>query len=238
MYRRLVIEAVQRIRSQFQNGRVFGVKDSLAEQSQFADKHHWMDAPAEKWQPLTLEELKALFEKATKPFWVSGGWAIDLFLGRQTRPHSDLDISVSRSDQLYFQSFLSSWELQVADGGLRSWKSGEKLISPAYNIWGRRVVEGSWNLQIMLCDLSDTEWIYRRNNAIRGPISELAWTDKGGLKVLSPTIQLLYKSRNPREKDELDLQECLAAFSAKQRKQLKQYILNDSGPSHPWLEAL
>ena len=30
--------------------------------------------------------------------WVDGGWGVDALLGRQTRPHSDLDIALRHSD--------------------------------------------------------------------------------------------------------------------------------------------
>jgi lincosamide nucleotidyltransferase A/C/D/E len=30
--------------------------------------------------------------------WVDGGWGVDALLGRQTRPHDDLDIAVKHSD--------------------------------------------------------------------------------------------------------------------------------------------
>jgi len=34
-----------------------------------------------------------------KGFWcVAGGWAIDMFLGKQTRPHEDMEIVVLRRD--------------------------------------------------------------------------------------------------------------------------------------------
>ncbi|MBO9666232.1 MAG: hypothetical protein J7501_05410 [Bdellovibrio sp.] len=60
----------------------------------------------EKWQALSVNEVQELFKDSQKDFWISGGWAIDIFLGEQTRPHDDLDISISRADQIYFQDLL------------------------------------------------------------------------------------------------------------------------------------
>jgi hypothetical protein len=34
-----------------------------------------------------------------RPWWVAGGWALDLVLGRKTRPHADLEISMLTGDQ-------------------------------------------------------------------------------------------------------------------------------------------
>ncbi|MBN6041845.1 nucleotidyltransferase domain-containing protein [Amycolatopsis sp. 195334CR] len=32
------------------------------------------------------------FERAGVPVWIAGGWGIDALVGRQTRPHADLDL--------------------------------------------------------------------------------------------------------------------------------------------------
>ena len=34
-----------------------------------------------------------------QPWWVAGGWALDLFLGRKTRPHADLEFSILAADR-------------------------------------------------------------------------------------------------------------------------------------------
>ncbi len=68
-----------------------------------------------KWEQLTIENLKSVLSCSEKPYWISGGWALDLFLQRKTRKHDDLDISIRRQDQSYFQKILSSWDLQACD---------------------------------------------------------------------------------------------------------------------------
>ncbi|MGD6844537.1 nucleotidyltransferase domain-containing protein [Bacillus infantis] len=45
-----------------------------------------------------------------KPWFVAGGWAIDLFIGKQTRPHADLEIGIFREDQQALKSYLEDWE--------------------------------------------------------------------------------------------------------------------------------
>lgn len=196
----------------------------------------------ERWDPLSIEELKTLFGSSARPYWVSGGWAIDLFLGRQTRAHEDLDISIARADQAHFQSLLSGWDLQVVDPPnskiLRTWKERERLDRPSYNIWSRKQVGGPWNIQIMLCDFENSEWLYRRNGDIRGPLDEFAWVREDGLKILSPVVQLLYKARNPREKDLQDLENCLPKLTPNQRQRLRELVLADSSKDHPWLTLI
>ena len=38
--------------------------------------------------------------------WLDGGWAVDAHVGRQTRPHNDIDIALQASDSLALQSAL------------------------------------------------------------------------------------------------------------------------------------
>ncbi len=39
-------------------------------------------------------KLYKLFEENDIEVWIDGGWGIDALLGKQTRPHSDLDIAI------------------------------------------------------------------------------------------------------------------------------------------------
>jgi lincosamide nucleotidyltransferase A/C/D/E len=36
-----------------------------------------------------------LLERARCPVWIDGGWGVDALLGRQTRPHADLDLAIA-----------------------------------------------------------------------------------------------------------------------------------------------
>jgi lincosamide nucleotidyltransferase A/C/D/E len=42
--------------------------------------------------------IYAGLERLGVPIWIDGGWSVDALLGRQTRPHSDLDIAVETSN--------------------------------------------------------------------------------------------------------------------------------------------
>jgi hypothetical protein len=90
----------------------------------------------------------------------------------------------------------------------------------------------------MLGDFENGDWIYRRNKNIRGTKSEFGWTADDGLQVIAPEIQLLYKSRSPRDKDTQDFTNCLAVFGKDQKEKLRKMLILDSGESHPWLGAL
>ncbi|MGH9027589.1 MAG: nucleotidyltransferase domain-containing protein, partial [Acidimicrobiia bacterium] len=42
------------------------------------------------WEPLRPTDLRGLLADLRATWWIAGGWALDLFLGRQTRTHEDL----------------------------------------------------------------------------------------------------------------------------------------------------
>ncbi|WP_232836957.1 nucleotidyltransferase domain-containing protein [Lentzea terrae] len=53
------------------------------------------------WDPLRPAEVAGLFTGVQ--WWVAGGYAIELAVGRPLRPHSDIDVLLLRRDQLAVQ---------------------------------------------------------------------------------------------------------------------------------------
>ena len=51
--------------------------------------------------------LRDRFRREGIPFWVDGGWGVDALLGRQTRPHADLDVVLLRHDRERFVATLA-----------------------------------------------------------------------------------------------------------------------------------
>ena len=47
--------------------------------------------PENQAQLDALSELAMLFSSHGMEFWLRGGWALDFLLGRETRPHEDVD---------------------------------------------------------------------------------------------------------------------------------------------------
>jgi hypothetical protein len=192
-----------------------------------------------KWERLELNSLKTLLNSVLVPWWVAGGLAIDLFLKRETRTHDDLDIVINRADQLKFISALKDWDLRATDppGSLLPLK-GEEASPNANAIWCREDETAPWRFEILLAPFSQSEWIYRRVSDIRGPIDSFGWQTSENIRVISPEIQLLYKSKARRQKDEVDFQNCLPLLSSKQKNWLKTSIQIEHGTEHPWLALL
>lgn len=187
------------------------------------------------------ESVIKILVRAGEPFWLAGGRALDLFLGRETRKHEDLDIGIMRKDQLAFQKALSGWDLRAADppgsGSLLPWPEGHYYELPIHNIWCRENENANWGLELLFTEFDGDEWVYRRNSQIRGPLESYFWKTEEGLLVIAPEIQLLYKSRNLREKDELDFANCLPELDSEQKERLRGWIEIDSGANHTWLTS-
>lgn len=188
-----------------------------------------------QWKRFEIDQFSSLIRGTAAPWWVAGGLAIDLFLGRTTRTHEDLDIVIDREDQKEFLRVLSGWDLRATHppGTLQTLKGN--LASPSANaIWCRENESAAWRFEFLLAPFSSDEWIYRRTAKIRGPRDSFGWKTSDGVQVISPEIQLLYKSKARRLKDEEDFQNCWPALDQKQKAWLKEVITIEHGSEHPW----
>ena len=80
---------------------------------------------------------------ADAPVWLMGGWGVDALLGRQSRPHHDLDVLVDVSNLERLRaclidagfSFKYTWDDEVRWIGHDSWIS--RLEQPTAFVYGR-----------------------------------------------------------------------------------------------------
>jgi hypothetical protein len=176
------------------------------------------------------------------PWFVSGGWAIDLFRGEVSREHEDLEIGIFRQDQHAIQRFLPSWILFKAvegpDGGTWApWLDGEWLELPVFQVLARRKDTLPSEFEFFLNDVVDAEWCFRRNMDFRRPVADLIVTTSSGIPILAPEIQLLYKARGLRPKDERDFSTVLGSLDPERRAWLRA-ALETNHPGHAWIPRL
>ncbi len=195
-----------------------------------------------RWRPLTCEQVAALLDGATFPWWICGGHAIDLLLGRTTRAHGDVDVGVLRGDQPALFERLTRFEVHLAkDGQLRELSSDERgrgtLDPDHHGLWCRPRGESDWALEILLNDGDREEWIFRRHPALRRPLSEVIHHSEDGIPYLAPELQLLFKAKARRQRDEQDFSVALPVLDATQRDWLRG-ALHRAYPDHAWLDRL
>ncbi|MGD6856963.1 nucleotidyltransferase domain-containing protein [Bacillus infantis] len=170
-----------------------------------------------------------------KPWFVAGGWAIDLFIGKQTRPHADLEIGIFREDQKALKGQLADWEFRKAvNGSLITW-NGEYLKLPVHEIHATDRVHNQ-QAEILLSEREEGRWIFRRNFDISCPAAEAILFTEDDIPYLNPQIVLLFKLR-ARTKDQADFQVARDFLSKDQRYWLKRSI-QQMDIHHSWISYL
>ncbi|MCA9728462.1 MAG: hypothetical protein KC729_12310 [Candidatus Eisenbacteria bacterium] len=192
----------------------------------------------ERWVSILPQEANEWLRDVSAPWWISGGWAIDLFLGASTRPHGDLDVCVLRRDEPSIRAHFPAWEFASAcRGRLDPLPQGTPCPPESHSIWGRAPSSESWMLELVLEEADGEEWVYRKDPRIRRPLSRIAFQTEDGLPIIAPEIQLLYKAGTMRAKDEQDLRKVLPHLDAERRAWLDR-ALRMVAPDHRWIEAI
>jgi len=192
--------------------------------------------PTDAFAP--IRELAALLSALDRPWWIAGGWAIDLFLRRVTRDHDDVDVAILRQDQRAIRSYLAGWEFDaVVDGRRVPWRGGEWLTLPVHEIHGRRSAGTPREVEILLNEAANDDWVFRRDARITRPLADAALRDATGIPFFGPEIVLLYKAKDPKPKDAADFARARPRLGFRRRGWLRG-ALETCHPGHPWIARL
>ncbi|MGH7622926.1 MAG: nucleotidyltransferase domain-containing protein, partial [Gemmatimonadaceae bacterium] len=194
-----------------------------------------------RWRPLSVDDAAAVFRPLGVSWWIAGGWAIDLFAGRQTRDHGDIDIAMLRDDARALGALAAEFDIVIAyDGALTPWDGGA-LVEPYHQFWARRRGDDAWAFEVLLERQDGDAWIYRRDARITRPLASFGRTARDGLPCVAPEIALLYKSTTSAtsgiERNAADFRVAAPLLDADARRWLRDAIaLID--PPHPWPAVL
>ena len=190
------------------------------------------------WRAAHPSDAAKLLASSGAPWWIAGGWALDLFRGTRIRPHTDLDVGVLRRDVPSVLHSLSTWELfDAKDGRLTRLAAGCVPRVHVHSLWCRPTAGDPWTIELMLDEADGGTWVYRREPRIRRPMSTVVRHSADGLPYLAPEIQLLYKSKGPRERDDMDFVEICPLLAADARSWLCD-ALKLTIPHHRWIAVL
>jgi len=193
--------------------------------------------------PYHPRDILSLLGSAPFQWWIAGGWTFDLYLGKQTREHFDVDVAISRDDQLLAQQYLDKWDFwstqRDEDGNivLRAWEMGQTLGNEFPGVWARESSHSPWRFEFLFQEIRDKTWIFRYDDNVQHPLTTIGRLSSDGIPYQLPEISLLQKSLRLRPVDEQDFQQVLPHLSQGQRAQLVDDIRKlDS--EHRWLSAL
>lgn len=189
-----------------------------------------------------LDEVAARLARFERPWLVAGGWAIDLHLGRVTREHSDVEIAIYREDQFYLRASLEGWEWtklvpRTHGGGETPWLAGDWLKLPVHQVHARKQDDPRVGLDFLINESRGDLWVFRRDPEITRARSLVECRSDSGIPHVAPEVQLLFKAKERRCKDEQDLQAVVGELADEPRAWLRA-ALERVEPGHPWLRRL
>lgn len=198
------------------------------------------------------------------PSWfLCGGWAVDAWLGQQTRDHWDVDIAVFHHDQRAIFEQFTGWALvghdpNVADDTTEPW-NGRHLDLPAHIhvpklgsplATSTTATHTAFEFEFLLNERSDHAWVLNSERRIHVPLDRCARQPAWGLPTAPPEVVLFFKaggnltaaelkthSGGLRPRDEQDFFTLQPTLTEAQRSWLRESLAKVL-PAHPWLAHL
>ncbi|MDJ0952499.1 MAG: hypothetical protein QNJ81_02350 [Acidimicrobiia bacterium] len=187
---------------------------------------------ADPWVPMAIDEVLSHMAGAPFRWWLSGGHALEMHVGHSWREHEDTDLGLVRGEVDVVFEWFAGWSLAVAARGTVSEWDGRPLADGENNIWARRRDE--WEIDLTIGDGTDDEWVYRRDPTVRRPWRNAVLYNRDGVPYLAPDVQLLFKSKAVRPKDDVDAGRVIPALSWTEKAFLRDNLAAD----HVWQRLL
>ena len=168
------------------------------------------------------------------PWAVAGGWAIDLHVQAETRPHDDIEIVVSRDHIEIVAACLGELDWFGVGGGRVAMAAAPEEL---HQTWGRDRYKQRRRIDALREPWRGEDWVFRRDPRIRRPLTEAIEFSPEAIPYLAPEIVLLFKAKAPTEKDEADLALTLPTLTRNQFDWLRN-ALEIVHPSHDWTARL
>lgn len=150
-----------------------------------------------------------------RPWFLCGGWAVDAWLGRQTRDHQDIDIGVADDAQRALFDHLEGWHLIAHHpddaGDIRTIWDGRHLRVPAHiharppgdaNLealldWvpgPRRREPDGLDVEFVLDRFGDGTWRLDEPSGREAPLEEAVGWSPAGIPAAVPRVLMYFKA--------------------------------------------
>lgn len=206
-----------------------------------------------------LLELKRLLGPSGLRWAVCGGFALDLYLGHETRPHGDLDIAVPEEDRDLAQRLMlnQGWQvyefrgwgkLRPLNAGLRS-EPGRNLMClrdgcELVTFWPCEepgLVLHEWHAS-GIKELNYLEFLFHQR--VNGTLLldggaqralDRAILARDGVSYLAPEVVLFYKAEQPdRATNQEDFEAVFPRLEEEPRAWFRQALTMRYPAGHPW----
>ncbi|GHG50124.1 hypothetical protein GCM10012320_18450 [Sinomonas cellulolyticus] len=183
--------------------------------------------PETRRDPLAPQAVADLLAASPVRWWLSGGVALDRWLGEPIRERPNTDVSVVHGDLPQLVASLPA--------GYEAWavRDEEELVPFAevgpsdevQPVLVRDVEKDAWVLRINVEDGAPRAWVYKRDPRLQLPWDR-AVLDIGGIPTGAPEVQLVWKALRPRPEDDVDKDAVVPKLSDEARAWYERCILS------------
>ena len=200
---------------------------------------HPQPPSVDAWRPWTPREVAERLAGIDVLWCVIGGYAIDLFLGRETRPHHDIEIATTRDGFPAIRERLQQQHVlyAVGDGTLRRLAPSDPYPKDRHQCWVLEEGIAAWRLDVMQEPGDAATWRFRRDERIAAPRANIVRYTHDSIAYLAPEAVLLFKAKGMREKDKSDFTLVAPLLPPTQRAWLLD-ALSRTHHGHSWIAAL
>jgi hypothetical protein len=197
-----------------------------------------IDALDARWSSCwTPDQVTHHLSGAATPWCVAAGWALDLFRGRQTREHGDIEIAVPAAGFLDIRGRFPAYIFDAVGNG-RNWEDATPdELAATHQTWLRDPGTGGYLLDVFREPHQGDIWICRRDETIQFPYRDIIHYTEDAIPYLAPELVLLFKAKHARPKDQADFDETVPHMTPDQRATLAD-LLARVHPGHRWLAHL
>ena len=186
------------------------------------------------WTP---SEVAQRLAGVATPWCVAAGWALDLFRGKQTREHGDIEIAIPAADFPEVRDRFPGYAFDAVGSG-RIWEDATPdVLAATHQTWVRDPATGNYLLDVFREPHYGETWICRHDERIRLPYRRIIRHTPDGIPYLTPELVLLFKAKHARPKDQADFDGTVPYLTSAQRKTLAG-LLARARPGHRWIAEL